>query len=89
MTDALLTPTPPLLVAPRAVRLVNPRLTQLAEMALFDEPLVSAPSPAASPSMSQAGRISSADGSRADEGLCADDAAPPPRSEAACSPFSL
>ena len=38
MTETVLAPTPALLVAPRAVRLVNPRLTQLAEMALFDEP---------------------------------------------------
>ena len=50
MTETVLAPTPALLVAPRAVRLVNPRLTQLAEMALFDEPLASAPSPSASPS---------------------------------------
>ena len=52
MTETVLAPTPALLVAPRAVRLVNPRLTQLAEMALFDEPLASAPSPSASPSTS-------------------------------------
>ena len=89
MTETMLAPTPALLVAPRAVRLVNPRLTQLAEMALFDEPLASAPAPSASPSPSEGGRASSTGSSRADEGQCADDAAPAPRSAAAYSPFSL
>ena len=89
MTETVLAPAPALLVAPRAVRLVNPRLTQLAEMALFDEPLASAPSPSASPSTSQGGRASSTGSSRADEGQCAEGAAPSPRSAAACSPFSL
>ena len=92
MTETVLVaPTPALLVAPRAVRLVNhPRLHELAEMALFDEPLMSAaPSPTSSPSRLQATSASSTGASRADEGLSADDSALAPRRGREYSPFSL